>query len=88
MEMPQPTASTQMPAFSGASSVSGADAELTSGIPEPSSAIAPAPTMAEPSMTEGGDAMESSTSGPANPMRTGAMGAAALFAGAGVWLNA
>ena len=84
---PQPTASVQAPAFSGASSVS--ELPLTSGVPEASSPIGAAPTQApeETSSTAGG-AVASSTSGPANPMRTGAMGAAALFAGAGVWLNA
>ena len=86
--MPMPTASVQMPAFEGASSVASLGS-LTTGVPTASEPIGAAPTMAEeqPSATEGGAAMSSSTSGPAVPMRTGAIGAAALFAGAGVWMN-
>lgn len=87
MAMPTPTASTQMPAFSGATSMS--DVPLTSGVPSATGqSIGAAPTMAGGSGgTMDGGAMSSSTSGPASPMRTGAVGVAALFAGAGVWLN-
>ena len=82
--MPVPTASVQSPAFSGASSVTSLGS-LTSGVPMPTEAIGEAPTMEQASTTAGG-AVSSSTSGPAMPMRTGSLGVAALFAGAGVWM--
>ncbi len=75
---PDATMSTQMPAFSGASSAT--DVPFTSGVPTPT---APAAT--------GGAAGEgeasSTTSGGAMPMRTGAVGAAALFGGAALVYN-
>ncbi|KAG7005151.1 interferon-induced GTP-binding protein Mx2 [Physcia stellaris] len=86
---PMPTASVQMPAFSGASSMESLG-DLTTGVPSATGQpIGAAPTMAgEPSSTMEGGASSTSASGAALPMRTGAVGAAALFAGAGVWLNA
>ncbi|KAL8947324.1 MAG: hypothetical protein Q9222_006380 [Ikaeria aurantiellina] len=84
MAMPDPTASMQTPAFPGATSAS--DVDFTSGIPTPTMSIGMGPTMAEE-----GDSMASATTpaeGGARPMMTGAVGAAALFAGAGVWMNA
>ncbi|KAL8940818.1 MAG: hypothetical protein Q9216_002607 [Gyalolechia sp. 2 TL-2023] len=82
--MPDPTASVQTPAFSGATSAENVD--YTSGVPTPTMAIGPNPTMAEedssPTM-EGGAEETGSAEGAAPQMMTGAMGAAALFAGAG-----
>ena len=89
MAMPTPTASVQMPAFSGASSMESLG-DLTTGVPSATGQpIGAAPTPAEDaSSTMEGGAMSTSASGAAQPMKTGAVGAAALFAGAGVWLNA
>ena len=84
--MPVATASMQTPAFMGASSVASLGS-LTSGIPTASMTIGAAPTQAAVTTSSQGAATSSSTSGPAVPMRTGAIGAAALFAGAGVWMN-
>ncbi|KAL8650082.1 MAG: hypothetical protein Q9210_004033 [Variospora velana] len=89
MAMPEPTASVQAPAFSGATSTD--SLELTSGIAEPTMAIGAAPTPAEggaeASPTEGGATETSAPEGAASQMKTGAIGAAALFAGAGMWVN-
>ncbi|KAI4242477.1 MAG: hypothetical protein L6R40_004031 [Gallowayella cf. fulva] len=90
---PQPTAEMQAPAFEGATSVTSLG--LTSGVPTPTDAAAfgAAPTMAEggesSSSAAGGGAMETGAAAgaAAAPMVTGAVGAAALFAGAGMWLN-
>ena len=89
MAMPTPTASVQMPAFSGASSMESLG-DLTTGVPSATGQpIGAAPTPAEDaSSTMEGGASSTSASGAAQPMKTGAVGAAALFAGAGVWLNA
>lgn len=73
---PDTTASTQVPAFSGASSASGVP--FTSGI----TATGPAAT--------GGAGATATSSGPAQagvPMQTAAVGAAALFGGAAVLAN-
>lgn len=75
---PDATASTQVPAFSGASSAS--DVPYTSNVPTPTG---PAAT----SGAAGGSQSSSSTSGAAMPMRTGAVGAAALFGGAALVYN-
>ncbi|KAF7513646.1 hypothetical protein GJ744_007697 [Endocarpon pusillum] len=75
---PNATMSTQMPAFSGASSAS--DVPFTSNVPTPT---APAPTGG----AAGGSSTSSSASGAAMPMRTGAVGAAALFGGAALVYN-
>ena len=84
---PNVSASTQKPAFSGVSSAS--NVPFTSGIPTPSSAIAN-PT-ATASGTGGASASgagtSSSKSGIAMPMKTGAVGVAALFGGAAVMMN-
>ncbi|KAL9130543.1 MAG: hypothetical protein Q9217_001311 [Psora testacea] len=81
--MPNPTASTQSVAFPGASSAS--DNPLTSGIPAPTSTIGRMdPT---PASTAAGGVSSASSAGSA-PIQTGAIGVAALFAGAGVWMNA
>jgi uncharacterized surface protein with fasciclin (FAS1) repeats len=74
--MPDPAMSTQMPAFSGASSAS--DTPFTSGVPIPTASAAVSSSAA------GGP---SSASGAAMPMRTGAVGAAALFGGAALVYN-
>jgi uncharacterized surface protein with fasciclin (FAS1) repeats len=66
---PNPTASTQGPAFTGATSAS--SIPFTSGIPAPTS-TAPIATAAK----------SSSSTGIAAPMKTGAVGVAALFGGA------
>ncbi|KAI4191592.1 MAG: hypothetical protein LQ348_003489 [Seirophora lacunosa] len=85
MAMPEPTASMQMPAFSGVTSTDSID--ITSGIPTPTSPIGAGPTPAEDAGSEDGGAMTTSAEGAASPMKTGAVGAAALFAGAGMWVN-
>jgi hypothetical protein len=84
---PDVTASTQLPVFSGASKASAVP--FTSGIPTPSSAIG-APTAGASSAGgagASGAASSSSTSGIAMPMKTGAVGVAALFGGAAVMMN-
>ncbi|KAL9609305.1 MAG: hypothetical protein Q9167_005923 [Letrouitia subvulpina] len=91
---PNPEAETQSAAFPGASSL--ATVPFTSGVPAPTMAIGAG---AGGAGGGGGGGQETGTppatgsatgatgTGAAMPMRTGAMGAAALFAGAGVWLN-
>ncbi|KAI9755044.1 MAG: hypothetical protein M4579_004447 [Chaenotheca gracillima] len=81
---PDATASTQTPAFAGASSVS--SIALTSGIPTASSAfptgqVTPASSAAAPPMST------AASTAAAAPMKTGAVGFAALF-GAGAALMA
>ncbi|CRK36862.1 hypothetical protein BN1708_007208 [Verticillium longisporum] len=76
---PDPSASTPVPAFTGASTVSGGANPLTSGVEGPTS-TAPIATGANPG-AEGGGGTSTSTEGA--PMRTAAVGVAALF-GAGV----
>ena len=71
---PNPTASTQGPAFSGASSVTGVP--FTSGVP-PATTTAPVATAAP----------SSPSSALAAPMKTGAVSLAALFGGAAVLAN-
>ena len=73
---PNTAMSTQMPAFPGASSVSGVP--FTSGVPTPSATAA---------ATSTGASKSSSATGAAMPMRTGAVGAAALFGGAALVYN-
>ena len=76
-----PAAPTQSAVYSGASSVS--ELPLTSGIPAPSTTIGAGPT---PAASQTDAAASAPMTGAAMPMRTGAIGAAALFAGAGmVW---
>ncbi|KAI2470772.1 FAS1 domain-containing protein [Annulohypoxylon bovei var. microspora] len=76
---PDTTATSATAAFSGASS--GTDGvPFTSGVTTPSTTF-PAATSA------GGSAESSSSSGVAMPMKTGAVGAAALFGGAAVFVN-
>ncbi|KAI2620936.1 FAS1 domain-containing protein [Hypomontagnella submonticulosa] len=76
---PDTTASSATPAFTGASS--GSDGvPFTSGVTTPTSTF-PAATSA------GGPEATSSSSGLAMPMKTGAVGAAALFGGAAVLIN-
>lgn len=91
---PNPESETQSAAFPGASSL--ASVPFTSGVPAPTAAIGGGAggagggggqeTGAPPPAT--GTEAGASPTNAAMPMRTGAMGAAALFAGAGVWLNA
>jgi uncharacterized surface protein with fasciclin (FAS1) repeats len=73
---PDPAASTAAPAFPGASSVS--DVPFTSGVPTPTGSVAP--TSEAPGAT-------ATSEGAGVPMKTGAVGAAALFGGAAVLLN-
>ncbi|KAL9603537.1 MAG: hypothetical protein Q9179_002154 [Wetmoreana sp. 5 TL-2023] len=83
---PEPTASVQAPAFSGASSAS--SLPLTSGIPTPTAAIGAAPTPAEETTSSAaGEATSAPAGGVASSVGTGAMGVAALFAGACMWMN-
>ena len=78
-----PSASTQAPAFSGASSAS--DAPFTSGVPAPTTTVNTAGPSNAASSAAGG--ASSSSSGGAVPMKTGAVGAAALFGGAAALMN-
>jgi len=86
---PNATASTQSVAFSGASSAS--VVPFTSGIPAPTSAIAtPSAATATGAVGAGsgsGSGSSSSSKGVAMPMKTGAVGAAALFGGAVAIMN-
>lgn len=75
-----PSATSGAPGFTGASSVS--DVPFTSGQPTPTTEINPSSEGPGAAST----AVSSSTSGPAMPMKTGAVGAAALFGAAGVVL--
>lgn len=79
--------SSGVPAFSGASSAS--NAPFTSNVPTPTSSIntmgGGAANGAATSAAAAGSS--SSSSGIAMPMKTGAMGAAALFGGAAVMMN-
>jgi uncharacterized surface protein with fasciclin (FAS1) repeats len=72
-----PSASTQAPAFPGASSAS--DVPFTSGVAQPTSSVATSEATAA--------ASSSSSEGLARPMQTGAIGAAALFGGAAAIMN-
>ncbi|XXG99589.1 hypothetical protein Hte_005929 [Hypoxylon texense] len=76
---PDATATTATPAFTDASTGT-AGIPFTSGITTPTTTF-PAATSA------GGSGESSSSSGAAMPMRTGAVGAAALFGGAAVFVN-
>jgi uncharacterized surface protein with fasciclin (FAS1) repeats len=83
-----PSQTTQAPAFAGASSAS--NAPFTSGVPTPTSSINTAGGGAANSAATSAasaSASASSSSGAAMPMKTGAMGAAALFGGAAVIMN-
>jgi uncharacterized surface protein with fasciclin (FAS1) repeats len=73
-----PSQSTGAPAFSGASSAS--SVPFTSAVPTPTASAA---TESAPGAT----GASSSSSGGAMPMKTGAVGAAALFGGAAIMLN-
>ncbi|KAI9870631.1 MAG: hypothetical protein M1830_004025 [Pleopsidium flavum] len=84
MATPNPTASSQSAAFSGASSAS--NVPYTSGVATPTSVIMGGAGAAQ-SSAAGGAAKSSSKSGAAMPMRTGAIGAAALFAAGGAFIN-
>ncbi|KAL8799561.1 MAG: hypothetical protein Q9182_005800 [Xanthomendoza sp. 2 TL-2023] len=88
---PQPTASVQAPAFRGATSVTSLG--ITSGVPTPTNAagFGSAPTMAQGGQSSSSAAAPKPSGAPpagAAPRVEGAMGVAALFAGAGAWLNA
>ncbi|KAI9675426.1 MAG: hypothetical protein M1817_001330 [Caeruleum heppii] len=86
MATPEPTASMQSVAFSGASS--GTEAPYTSGVPTPTAAIGGdrASSAMSPMSTAGG-AASSSSSAAAMPMKTAAVGAAALFGAGAAFLN-
>lgn len=74
------------PAFSGASSAS--EVPYTSGVPTPTSSIATTGAAAATGSASGGaSGSSSSTSNPGVPMKTGAVGAAALFGGAVIAIN-
>ncbi|KAI0160055.1 FAS1 domain-containing protein [Hypoxylon sp. FL1284] len=75
---PDMSATTATPAFTGASTG-------TSGIPFTSGVTTPTTTF--PAATSAGGSGSSSSSGAAMPMKTGAVGAAALFGGAAVFVN-
>ena len=83
------SASTQMPAFSGASS--GSMAPFTSDVPTATTSIS-TPTITATETTgaagsAGASPSATSSGGAANPKITGAMGAAVLFGGAAVVMN-
>ncbi|KAL8916614.1 MAG: hypothetical protein Q9172_006229 [Xanthocarpia lactea] len=90
-DAPQPTAEVQSAAFEGASSVASLGS-LTSGVPTPTNAAdfgaAPTPADSQESPAGGEGPEETGAPSGASPRVEGAMAAAALFAGAGVWLNA
>jgi uncharacterized surface protein with fasciclin (FAS1) repeats len=73
---PDPSASTAAPVFPGASSAS--DVPYTSGVPTPTASVA---------TSEAPGATAATSSGGAMPMKTGAVGAAALFGGAAIIMN-
>ena len=72
------------PAFTGASSAT--DAPYTSGVPTPTSALVPAEETSGGASGAGG-AASTSSEGVAAAMKTGAVGAAALFGGAAALMN-
>ena len=81
-----PSQTSGPPAFSGASSAS--NAPYTSGVPTPTSSINTAGGgAANSAATSASAAASSSSSGGVMPMKTGAMGAVALFGGAAVMMN-
>ena len=82
---PDPTASTQTAAFSGASSAS--DEPFTSGVATATTSVnTDGPASMASAATGGGESASSSGKG-AMPLQTGAIGAAALFGGAALVLN-
>jgi hypothetical protein len=88
--LPSASATKGAPAFSGVSS--GSAPPFTSGVPTPTSALGggAAGGMAStsaPGASASGGASSSSSGGAAVPMRTGAVGAAALFGGAALVYN-
>jgi len=85
MATPVASATSQSAAFSGASSAT--DIPFTSGVATPTSMIAGGAGAAQSSAAAGGGAKSSSKSAAAMPMRTGAIGAAALFAAGGAFIN-
>jgi uncharacterized surface protein with fasciclin (FAS1) repeats len=78
------TASTAAPAFSGASSAS--EAPFTSGVASATTSIDTSAASVAASKTSGSSS--SSSSGAAVPVKTGAIGAAALFGGLAALMNA
>lgn len=83
MATPVATASSQSVAFTGASSAS--ELPFTSGVPTPTTMIGGGVNAA--TSETAATATSSSSTGAAAPMKTGAIGAAALFAGANIWMN-
>ncbi|KEF61145.1 uncharacterized protein A1O9_02710 [Exophiala aquamarina CBS 119918] len=83
----QPTASTGEPAFSDASSAS--SAPFTSGVPSATTSVDTARPTGSASISESGSGMGSSSSSSAGamPLKTGAIGAVALFGGAAGLMN-
>ena len=79
---PNQSASTQDPAFSGASSAT--DTPFTSGVPMATTTVN---TDGAAGATGGSGAASTSSEGAAMPMKTGAIGAAALFGGAAALMN-
>ncbi|KAF6829324.1 fasciclin domain-containing protein [Colletotrichum musicola] len=82
---PDATASSRPPAFSGAATATDGSNPFTSGVPAPTST---APVATESSPNDGGGAVQTtSSSTEAAPMRTAAVGAAALFGGVAAYMN-
>ncbi|KAI9715773.1 MAG: hypothetical protein M1812_005772 [Candelaria pacifica] len=84
MATPVATASKQAPAFSGASSVT--NIPLTSGQPTATMTVAGLDGGPTSMMSGAGGAASSTSKAAAAPMKTGAMGAAALFGAGAAWL--
>ncbi|KXH69164.1 fasciclin domain-containing protein [Colletotrichum salicis] len=81
---PDTTASTRMPAYTGAGTATDGSNPFTSGITGPTST---APLATETGANNGGGVRSTSSSTEAGPMRTAAVGAAALFGGMAAYMN-
>ena len=86
MAVAVPSATTGSAAYSGASSMSSVG--LSSGVPTPTSTIGGGAAATGTAAGKPASTMSSSSSkAAAGPMKTGAVGAAALFGAAGVFMN-
>ncbi|KAJ3939784.1 uncharacterized protein N0V96_009768 [Colletotrichum fioriniae] len=81
---PDTTASTRAPAYTGAGTATDGSNPFTSGITGPTST---APLATETGANNGGGVRTTSSSTQAGPMRTAAVGAAALFGGMAAYMN-
>lgn len=83
---PNPTATSQSVAFSGATAVS-SNVPFTSGVPVPTSTLGGGAGAGASSASAAATSSSTATGAAYAPLRTGAMGAAALFAAGGAWMN-